>query len=327
MSALLEIEDLRVEFPGVIAVNGLSFALAEDEVLAIVGESGCGKTVTGLSILGLEPRGARVTGHVRLRGEDLRMTDAKRLRDIRGREIAMVFQEPMTSLNPSFTVGYQVAEVLRRHQGMTRGQARDRVRELFELVRMPSPERHLREYPHQLSGGMRQRVMIAMAVACDPAVLIADEPTTALDPTIQVQILDLLRELRARLSLSVVLITHNLGVVTDLADRVLVMYAGHKVEESAVGEVFTAPLHPYATGLLNALPRPGASRATHRLTAIGGQVPLLSTDPASCVFSDRCPLVTDACLREQPPLLEVRPGHLAACVRAGERVTKAVHYE
>ncbi len=323
MSALLEVEDLRVEFPGVIAVNGLSFTLAADEVFAIVGESGCGKTMTGLSVLGLEPRGARVTGHVRLRGEDLRMTDAKRLRDIRGREIAMVFQEPMSSLNPSFTVGYQVAVVRRRHQGLTRRQARDRVRELFELVRMPSPERHLREYPHQLSGGMRQRVMIAMAVACDPAVLIADEPTTALDPTIQAQILDLLRELRGRLALSVILITHNLGVVADLADRVLVMYAGHKVEEATVSEVFTTPLHPYATGLLNALPHPGANRATRRLTAIGGRVPLLRADPASCVFSDRCPLVTDACLGEQPPLVEVRPGHRAACVRAGELIPKA----
>ena len=324
MTALLEVEALRVEFPGVIAVNGLSFKLAEDEVLAIVGESGCGKTVTGLSVLGLEPRGARVTGQVRFRGEDLRMTDAKRLRDIRGREIAMVFQEPMTSLNPSFTVGYQVAEVLCRHQGLTRRQARDRAGELFELVRMPSPERHLREYPHQLSGGMRQRVMIAMAMACDPAVLIADEPTTALDPTIQAQILDLLRELRDRLSLSVILITHNLGVVADLADRVLVMYAGHKVEEAMVSEVFTTPLHPYAAGLLNALPRTGESRATHRLTAIGGQVPLLSADPSSCVFSDRCPLVISACLNEQPPLLQVRPGHLAACVRSGELVPKAV---
>jgi len=314
---VLEVRDLRVEFPGLIAVNGLSFSLAADEVLAIVGESGCGKTLTGLSVLGLEPSGARVTGQVLLRGEDLRRTDAKRLRDVRGAEIAMVFQEPMTSLNPSFTVGYQVAEVLRRHSGLRGAACRARVEELFALVGMPTPARFLRAYPHQLSGGMRQRVMIAMAVACDPAVLIADEPTTALDPTIQAQILDLLRGLRERLGLSVVLITHNLGVVSDLADRVLVMYAGHRLEEAPVSAVLGgAALHPYTRGLLDAVPAAGASRRTHRLTSIGGQVPLLDADPVTCVFSSRCPLVADACLAAQPGLREALPGHLVACVRA-----------
>jgi peptide/nickel transport system ATP-binding protein len=319
---MLEIEDLRVRFRSpegpVLAVGGLSLTLAEDEVLAIVGESGCGKTLTGLSVLGLEPPAAQVEGSVWFRGQDLRQAGSRRMRDIRGSEIAMIFAEPMTSLNPAFTVGRQVSEVLRRHQGLSGRAARDRVAELFELVRMPAPGQQIRKYPHQLSGGMRQRVMIAMAVACGPAVLIADEPTTALDPTIQAQILDVLRDLRKRLKMSILLITHNLGVVADIADRVLVMYAGHKVEEAPAQRLFAAPQHPYTVGLLNAVPRPGTSRDTHRLHAIPGLVPLLRQEPDSCVFSQRCPLVTDQCTAKQPELRELLPGHFAACVRPGE---------
>jgi peptide/nickel transport system ATP-binding protein len=322
MTALLEVDGLRVWFRSaarqLLAVNGLSFRLHDNEVLAIVGESGCGKTQTGLSILGLEPPGARVEGQVRFRGQDLRAADAQQLRSVRGREIAMVFQEPMTSLNPALTVGYQTAEVLRQHQGLTGRAARERVAELFGLVRMPSPRQHLHDYPHQMSGGMRQRVVIAMAIACDPAVLIADEPTTSLDPTIQAQILDLLLDLRSRLGMSVLLITHNLGVVAWMADRVLVMYAGHKVEEAPVGDALSAPRHPYTAGLLNAVPQPGASRHTSRLRAIPGLVPTLRNAPASCVFSPRCPLVTEECLDGQPELREVRDGHSAACVHAGD---------
>jgi peptide/nickel transport system ATP-binding protein len=319
---MLEIEDLRIRFRtargDVLAVNDLSLRLGEHEVLAVVGESGCGKTVTGLAMLGLEPAGAQVAGRVRFRGEDLRAASRRRIRAVRGREIAMIFQEPMTSLNPSFSIGYQVAEVLRQHQGLRGSRARDRVAELLELAGLPSPRERMRQYPHQLSGGMRQRVMIAMGIACGPAVLIADEPTTALDPTIQAQILDLLRELRARLGMAMLLITHNLGVVADIADRVLVMYAGHKIEEAPAARLFAAPQHPYTVGLLNAVPQPGASRDSAPLAAIAGQVPLLRDAPARCVFASRCPLVTEECQREQPPLREVRPGHLVACVRPGE---------
>jgi peptide/nickel transport system ATP-binding protein len=322
MTGLLEIDDLRVRFRTpdgpVLAVNGLNLAIAANEVVALVGESGCGKTVTGLSVLGLEPPAARVTGSVRFRGQDLRTMPAGRLRAVRGGEIAMIFQEPMTSLNPSFTVGRQVAEALHQHEGLSGRRARERVAELFRLVRMPDPEQHLREYPHQLSGGMRQRVMIAMAIACGPALLIADEPTTALDPTIQAQILDLLADLRARLSMAVLLITHNLGVVADIADRVVVMYAGHKAEEGPAGAVLSAPQHPYTVGLLGALPRPGMRRGSHPLTPVPGLVPVLREAPAGCVFAPRCPLATDDCLAEPPPSRETAPGHLAACIRAGE---------
>jgi peptide/nickel transport system ATP-binding protein len=316
---LLRVEDLRVTFATragpVLAVGGVSLDLHADEVLAVVGESGSGKTVTGLSVLGLEPPAASVTGSVWFRGEDLRRASPRRLRDLRGAELAMVFQEPMTSLNPSLTVGRQVREVLRRHQGLSGAKARTRAAELFELVRLPEPARHLGAYPHQLSGGMRQRVMIAMAIACDPAVLIADEPTTALDPTIQAQIIDLLRELRATLRMSVLLVTHNLGLVKGFADQVLVMYAGHVLEEASAAELLGGPRHPYTAGLLGAVPRPGASRRTSRLTPIPGQVPVLRAEPDSCVFSPRCPYVHDECLTAQPAL---RPGgagtHLAACV-------------
>jgi peptide/nickel transport system ATP-binding protein len=321
---LLRIEDLRISFRTahgpVLAVNGVSFSLRVNEVLAIVGESGSGKTLTGLSVLGLEPPGATVTGRVWFRDEELRGASPRRLRDIRGASIAMIFQEPMTALNPSLTVGRQVAEVLRRHRGLSGKGARSRVLELFDLVRMPSAARQLRSYPHQLSGGMRQRVMIAMAVACGPAVLIADEPTSALDPTIQAQILSLLRDLRASLGMSMLLITHDLGVVSRMADRVVVMYAGHVLEQAPTAELLASPAHPYTTGLLGAVPQPGSNADNRRLTPIPGQVPLLRAEPAHCVFSPRCAHAEPRCLTGQPALRQVTRGdttgeaHQAACV-------------
>jgi peptide/nickel transport system ATP-binding protein len=320
---LLRIEDLRISFRTahgpVLAVNGVSLSLRDNEVLAVVGESGSGKTLTGLSVLGIEPPDATVTGRVWFRDEELRAASPRRLRDIRGASIAMIFQEPMTSLNPSLTVGRQVAEVVRRHQGLSWKDSRSRVLDLFDLVRLPSAARHLRSYPHQLSGGMRQRVMIAMAVACDPAVLIADEPTTALDPTIQAQILSLLRDLRSSLGMSVLLITHDLGVVSRMADRVVVMYAGHVLEQARTAELLSSPAHPYTTGLLGAVPQPGSNAETRRLRPIAGQVPLLRAEPTECVFSPRCAYVTPGCLTAQPALRQVTPGeaHQAACVLDG----------
>jgi peptide/nickel transport system ATP-binding protein len=320
---LLRIEDLRISFRTaqgpVLAVNGLSLSLGDNEVLAIVGESGSGKTLTGLSVLGLEPPGATVTGQVWFRDEELRTAPPRRLRDIRGSSIAMIFQEPMSSLNPSLTVGHQVAEVLRRHQGLSGKQAMSRVLDLFDLVRLPSAARHLRSYPHQLSGGMRQRVMIAMAVACDPALLIADEPTTALDPTIQAQILSLLRDLRASLGMSMLLITHDLSVVSRMADDVIVMYAGYVLEQAPTAELLASPAHPYTTGLLGAVPQPGSNADTHRLTPIAGQVPLLRAEPGHCVFSPRCAYAEPRCLAAQPALRRVAgqaagTAHQAACV-------------
>jgi peptide/nickel transport system ATP-binding protein len=324
---LLSIENLSVRFATrsgpVHAVSGVSLEIGADEVLAIVGESGSGKTLTGLSVLGLEPPGAAVTGQVRFRGENLRAAPRRRLHDVRGADIGMVFQEPMTSLNPSLTVGRQVTEVLRRHQGLSGKLAKQRAAELLDLVRMPDPDRQLGAYPHQLSGGMRQRAVIAMAIACDPALLIADEPTTALDPTIQAQILALLRELRATLRMSVLLITHNLGLVSGFADRVLVMYAGHVLEESPAAALFARPGHPYTAGLLHALPRPGSSRRSGRLTPIPGQVPVLRAEPDSCVFAPRCPHVRDECRVGQPAL---RPAsgndHRAACILEASEVTR-----
>jgi peptide/nickel transport system ATP-binding protein len=322
---LLRIEDLRISFRTahgpVLAVNGVSLWLRDNEVVGIVGESGSGKTVTGLSVLGIEPPGARVTGRIWFRDEELRGASPRRLRDIRGASIAMIFQEPMTALNPLMTVGRQVAEVLRRHRGLSGQEARSRVLELFDLVQMPSPDRYLRSYPHQLSGGMRQRVMIAMAVACDPALLIADEPTSALDPTIQAQILGLLSDLRTTLGMSVLLISHDLGVVSRMADHVIVMYAGHVLEQAPTAELLAAPAHPYTTGLLGAVPQPGSSSDTRRLTPIPGQVPLLRAEPEHCVFSPRCAYAEPRCLTGQPALRQVKPGgvepndtHQAACV-------------
>jgi peptide/nickel transport system ATP-binding protein len=321
---LLDVSDLSVRFDTddgtVHAVDGLSFTLHEREVLGIVGESGCGKSVSAMSLLRLLPETATVTGRALFAGEDLLTVPDARMRRIRGREISFVFQEPMTSLNPVFTVGKQIGEVLQRHLGLSRGAARARTIELLDLVRIPAPERRIDEYPHQLSGGMRQRVMIAMALACDPKVLIADEPTTALDVTIQAGILDLMRELRERLGTAIVLITHNLGVVADVADRVVVMYAGRKAEEAPVHDLFAFPQHPYTIGLLGAIPRAGGGTENGRLREIPGRVPSLAELPAYCAFAPRCPRADELSRSSVPELREVRPGHAVACFHPGPEV-------
>jgi peptide/nickel transport system ATP-binding protein len=319
---LLEVRDLSVRFDtddgAVHAVDGMSLELGSGQVLGIVGESGCGKSVTALSILGLLPKTATVTGSVRFEGAELLGASGAQLRKIRGRQISFVFQEPMTSLNPVLRIGHQIQEVLREHMSLSRSAAKARVVELLDLVHIPDPGRRIEEYPHQLSGGMRQRVMIAMALACDPKILIADEPTTALDVTIQAGILDLLRELRERLGTAIVLITHNLGVVADLADRVVVMYAGRKAEEAAVGELFAHPQHPYTIGLLGAVPRAGAAR-NGRLQEIPGRVPSLAELPGHCAFADRCPRADEQSWSSVPELRLVRPDHVVACFHPGER--------
>ncbi|HEY0474990.1 MAG TPA: ABC transporter ATP-binding protein [Kribbella sp.] len=303
---VLDVKGLSVSFRTedgqLSAVDEVDFEVADGEVLAVVGESGCGKSVTAMSLAGLLPRSATVDGSVRLDGVELIGADKRTLRSIRGREIAYIFQEPMTSLNPVFTVGYQIGEVLRVHNGLSRAAARKRSVELLRLVGIPSAERRVDDYPHQLSGGMRQRVMIAMAVACDPKVLIADEPTTALDVTIQAGILDVLRSLRERLGTSIVLITHDLGVVADVADRVAVMYAGRVVETAGVDELFARPQHPYTVGLLGASPAAGRHAGTHRLNEIPGLVPVLASQPDACTFADRCTRALDTCTAKQPRL-------------------------
>ncbi len=313
--------DLSVRFDtddgAVYAVDKLSFSLDAGQVLGIVGESGCGKSVSVMSLLRLLPPTAHVTGSAEFDGVDLLAAPLSRVRRVRGREIAFVFQEPMTSLNPAFRVGNQIAEVLRRHLGLGRAEARRRSIELLDLVRIPAPDRRVDEYPHQLSGGMRQRVMIAMALACDPKILIADEPTTALDVTIQAGILDLLRDIRERLGTAIVLITHNLGVVADIADRVLVMYAGRKAEEAPVHELYAQPQHPYTIGLLGAVPRPGGAVAQGRLKEIPGRVPSLAQLPTACAFAPRCPRADDLSRSTVPDLREVRPDHLVACFHPG----------
>jgi peptide/nickel transport system ATP-binding protein len=314
---LLAVRDLSVRFDtddgGTHAVDRMSFDLGEREVLGIVGESGCGKSVTMMSLLRLLPETAVVTGEARFGGIDLLDVPMSRLRKIRGREISFIFQEPMTSLNPSFTVGKQIGEVLRRHLGLSRADARKRAIELLDLVRIPAPARRVNEYPHQLSGGMRQRVMVAIALACDPKILIADEPTTALDVTIQAGILDLMREIRDRLGTAIVLITHNLGVVADIADRVVVMYAGRKAEEAPVRELFAHPQHPYTIGLLGAIPRHGVER----LREIPGLVPSLRELPDHCAFAPRCTRADETTRTAVPELRQVRPSHFVACFHPG----------
>jgi peptide/nickel transport system ATP-binding protein len=327
MTPRLQVEDLSVQFNTdegpVLAVDRMSFTVEPREVLALVGESGCGKSVTSMSILRLLPRLASVTGSIKLEGQELTSMSEASIREIRGRDISMIFQEPMTSLNPSFTVGFQIGEVLQRHEGMTRQQSRVRAVELLELVRMPAPKARLREYPHQLSGGMRQRVMIAMAVACSPKVLIADEPTTALDVTIQAQILDILRDLRQEVGTSILLITHDLGVVADIADRVEIMYAGHQIESGLVDDLFANPQHPYTIGLLGAVPRPDllGQNGSRRLQEIPGLVPVLRGRPNSCVFAPRCPRATSVCGESMPPLEQTQPGQHTACFHAGKSPT------
>jgi peptide/nickel transport system ATP-binding protein len=320
--ALLELNDVSVRFQTddgpVQAVDRVSWSLDSGEVLAVVGESGCGKSVSAMSVVRLLPPSAKVSGEARFDGRDLLGARDSELRAVRGRDISFIFQEPMTSLNPALTVGRQIGEVLRRHLGMSGAQARDRTMELLDLVGIPAPQRRVGEYPHQLSGGMRQRVMIAMALACDPKVLIADEPTTALDVTIQAGILDLLRDVRERLGTAIVLITHDLGVVADIADRVVVMYAGRKVEEAPVHELFAHPQHPYTVGLLAALPQVSNGSGRRRLQEIPGIVPSLPEPPRACTFAPRCPRADDRSRSEEPPLGEVRPDHLVACFHPGE---------
>jgi peptide/nickel transport system ATP-binding protein len=327
--AALVVENLSTYFytrQGIVkAVNDVTFTLDRGEVLAIVGESGCGKSITALSLMRLvpEPPGRIVSGSVRLDGTDLMKLDEPAMRQIRGNDISMIFQEPMTSLNPVMTIGRQIAEALILHQNMSRAAALTRAEEMLALVRIPEPAQRAREYPHQLSGGMRQRAMIAMALACNPKILIADEPTTALDVTIQAQILDLIVELQRRLGTAVILITHDLGVVAETARRVIVMYAGRKVEEAPVEELFARPLHPYTRGLMASIPRLGLMRgetaaAEERLQEIPGMVPALSDLPQGCAFAPRCPYAQDRCRDAYPDYEEKRPGHWAACWRSHE---------
>ncbi len=324
MSALLEVTALQTHFAtpdGVVrAVEGVSFKVRAGETLAIVGESGCGKSVTSMSILRLiaEPPG-RIAGSIRFDGRELLDLPEAEMRKIRGNEIAMIFQEPMTSLNPVLTIGRQIGESLRLHQGLSATAAEARAIESLTLVGIPAPERRVREYPHQLSGGMRQRVMIAMALACNPKLLIADEPTTALDVTIQAQILDLMRGLKQRIGSAIMLITHDLGVVAETAERVVVMYAGRKVEEASVGDLFARPLHPYTLGLLGAVPKLGASLdgdGRSRLAEIPGLVPSLRTRIEGCAFAGRCPRATELCRTTAPPIEAKAPDHLVACHHA-----------
>jgi peptide/nickel transport system ATP-binding protein len=317
---LLEVENLQTHFrtpDGVNrAVDGVSFTVAERETLAIVGESGCGKSVTASSILRLipEPPG-RIAGAIRFQGADLLRLDEAAMRDIRGNEISMIFQEPMTSLNPVLSIGRQLGETLRLHEGLDKEAAATRAAEMLHLVGIAEPRRRLREYPHQLSGGMRQRVMIAMALACNPKLLIADEPTTALDVTIQAQILDLMRDLKRRVGAAIILITHDLGVVAEVAERVMVMYAGRKVEEAPVAKLFGSPRHPYTQGLLGAVPKLGSSVSGEetRLSEIPGLVPSLKQRIDGCVFASRCTLATDLCRKVAPALEAKEVDHVAAC--------------
>jgi peptide/nickel transport system ATP-binding protein len=318
---LLDVKDLTTHFftdDGVVrAVDGVSFHVDKGETLGVVGESGCGKSVTALSIMRLipQPPGRIVRGRIDYNGRNLLELPPKEMRKIRGKEISMIFQEPMTSLNPVFTVGEQIAEALRLHEGLNRRDAMDRAIEMLRLVHIPNAERRVREYPHQLSGGMRQRVMIAMALSCSPKLLIADEPTTALDVTIQAQILELLNELKARFGMAVLLITHDMGVIAETAQRVIVMYAAQVVEEASVRELFKEPLHPYTQGLLRSIPRIDlAATQRRRLQTIPGTVPTLRGEARpGCRFAPRCEFARPAYFDTDPTLKDVRPGHKVAC--------------
>jgi peptide/nickel transport system ATP-binding protein len=320
---ILQVTNLRTHFgtpDGVVrAVEGLSFHIDAGETVAIVGESGCGKSVTSMSILRLvrEPPG-KIAGSIRFQGRELLTLPEVEMRKLRGNSISMIFQEPMTSLNPVLSVGWQIAETLRLHQGLSGRAAEKRSIEMLELVGIPAANRRVREYPHQLSGGMRQRVMIAMALACNPKLLIADEPTTALDVTVQAQILDLMRDLKTRLGSAIMLITHDLGVVAEMAQRVVVMYAGRKVEEGEVHAIFARPRHPYTVGLLGAVPKLGSSLqggGRSKLSEIPGLVPSLRKPIQGCVFHGRCqhPMRSEFCEKVAPVMEEKDPGHSAAC--------------
>jgi peptide/nickel transport system ATP-binding protein len=326
---LLTVRELTVRFRTedgpVLATDAVDFELAEREVLALVGESGCGKSVTAMALTRLLPGSATITGSVDLAGRALLELSESGLRDVRGRDIAYVFQEPMTSLNPVLTVGRQLTEVLHRHQGLRGAAATRRAAGLLELVGIPLPERRLREYPHQLSGGMRQRVMIAMAVACRPRVLVADEPTTALDVTVQAGILDVLRDLRSEIGTAILLITHDLGVVADLADRVVVMYAGRTIEQADTASLFARHSHPYTRGLLEAVPNP--ERRSAGLREIPGRVPTMRSSPPACTFADRCGYADALCRSDRPELGAGPAGHPVRCfhplpVPAGEEVAR-----
>ena len=318
---LLEIKGLKTHFKTddgwLHAVDGVDIDINAGETVCVVGESGCGKSVTAKTVLKLidMPPGKIVAGQVLWQGQDLVPASNEQMRKIRAKEIAIIFQEPMTSLNPVYTVGEQIAESVRLHENLSRKAAMDRAVEMLRLVRIPTAERRVRDYPHQFSGGMRQRVMIAIALACNPKLLIADEPTTALDVTIQAQILDLMGELKERLGMAVMLITHAMGVVAETAQRVVVMYAGKVVEEASVEQLFAHPRHPYTQGLIRSIPRIDTA-ATHkvRLEAIGGTVPKLIDPPEGCRFAGRCKFVMPACRTATPPLREVVPGHKVACI-------------
>ncbi len=320
----LEVKDLQTWFytrQGIVkAVDGVSFNLRKGETLGIVGESGCGKSITALSVMRLvpDPPGRIIGGRVTLDGRDLLDLGEAEMRLVRGNDISMIFQEPMTSLNPVLTIGYQIAEALILHRDLSRAQALSRAVEMLDMMRIPEPAQRAREYPHQLSGGMRQRAMIAMALACNPKVLIADEPTTALDVTIQAQILDLIVRLQQELGTAVILITHDLGVVAETTQRIIVMYAGRKVEEADVVPLFSNPMHPYTHGLMASVPRLAImsgedSAAAERLEEIPGIVPPLNNLPPGCAFAPRCRFADDRCRAEYPPYLEKQPGHWAAC--------------
>ncbi|HLA07929.1 MAG TPA: ABC transporter ATP-binding protein [Anaerolineales bacterium] len=315
---LLEVSDLRTRFHTpegtIFAVNGISFRLHEGETVAIVGESGCGKSVSMMSLLKLipVPPGEIYSGNVKYRGKDILQKPEEEMEQIRGREIGMVFQDPMTSLNPVLTIGRQLTEPLRTHLGMERDMANRRAIELLQMVGISDPERHLQDYPHQFSGGMRQRVMIAMALACAPSLLIADEPTTALDVTIQAQIVELITKMRDMLKMAIIWITHDLGVVAGMADRVIVMYAGYIVEEAAVDDLYDNPSHPYTIALLEALPRVDRRRDS-RLKSIAGSPPNLLVEPHGCPFAPRCEFVIERCRVENPALENIAQGHSIAC--------------
>ncbi|WP_087001744.1 ABC transporter ATP-binding protein [Rhizobium sullae] len=325
---ILNVSELRTHFRGergpVRAVENVSFTLESGETLAIVGESGSGKSVTSLSIMRLLAGGrARSSGRIEFLGRDILSLGEAEMRQIRGNEIGMIFQEPMTSLNPVLTIGRQIAETLVLHQHLSRAQARARAIEMLRLVDIPAAEQRIDEYPHQLSGGMRQRVMIAMALACEPKLLIADEPTTALDVTIQAQVLELMADLQKRTGTAIILITHDLGVVADVADRVIVMYAGRTVEEATTKDLFRRPLHPYTRGLLATIAKLGSSlddNAPSRLTEIPGQVPSLHEFIPGCAFASRCPHATVLCRHTAPGFEAVEPGHKVACHHVERRL-------
>jgi oligopeptide/dipeptide ABC transporter ATP-binding protein len=322
MENALEIKDLRVSFSSegrkVEVVSGVSLSIPPGKIVGVVGESGCGKTVTALSVMRLipEPPGRIEGGEILFDGADLLEYSDRDMRALRGNRISMIFQEPISSLNPVFTVGDQIGEALRTHLKISGKEEKERVIGLLRLVGIPAPEKRIKNYPHELSGGMSQRVMIAMALACSPEVLIADEPTTALDVTIQAGILELIDDLRVKMGMAVLLITHDLGIIAEVADSVYVMYAGKVVERAATRELFKNPKHPYTVGLLNSIPDLRESK--EKLDAIPGVVPSPGSFPPGCRFQDRCPLVTDKCRREEPPLSGHAPGHFSACWRADE---------